>query len=173
MASKHRRQRSTGSMLNGSITNLFQKTLNPAHHMRGRIVKKAAGVVDEYVNDMSSKAPFLCESTTTSTSSSIPLLDHNELVIGKLLGEGGFCQVWDVSGIVLHTDNNNSNNGQNEWRNQQDARQQLAQCAKQQPLAVKQLRKRLTKYPPRFTLACADLVTEAQYLSKLSHHLLC
>ena len=223
---------SSGGGSSGSVSSMIKNTIRtPGNYLRGRIVKKAAAVVDKYVTDLSQNAPYLNSNTKHNTSSShsnavlddnnvredtkaqvldhgtegaalssllpetiatIPLLERKELVVGSLLGEGGFCQVWEVTGVVLNNsinensnetstksdDDTNPNMHENNNYNddtdggaisqaQREARQALAESSEK--FAVKQLRKRLTKHPPEFTLAAADLVVEAQYLSRLSH----
>ena len=190
--------------------------------MRGRVVKKAAAVVDKYVADLSQKAPYLQTITafssslgTTTTAATavatlggaktymsnnntkeqhhpmmhgaptttsaatistvcIPFLERNELRVGSLLGEGGFCQVWDVTGIVLNSSHNHKyyTNDTTDHPPVFSDEQVLARnslALEPSKLAAKQLRKQLTKHPQQFTLAAADLCVEAEYLSRLSH----
>lgn len=151
--SKHRRNRSTGSLGTGSITNLFQKTLNPKHHLRNRVIKKAATVVESYATELANKSPYLlsCDTNNSfeesaSAEPSIPLLDRSEIILGRQLGEGQFCHVHEIVGI---------------------SRGNLSQCPRQ--VVLKNIRKRLGKDPRQFTVALADLVGEAQYLSQLCH----
>lgn len=163
---RHKRTRSVGSMntsrssMNGSLSSLFQN-LNPAHHLTKKIVKKAATVVDNYVTQLTNRSPYLLscdasssfEEKSTTANPSIPLLDRSEIQLGKLLGEGGFCGVYEIVSITSSKDATD------------DGEQELTPST----VVIKQLRKRLAKNPPQFTLAAADLVVEAQYLSRLCH----
>ena len=75
--------------------NALQK-INPLMWRQARTVKKAVQSVDELVSNMIEGATFLEE---TKPSPSIALFNRTDFTTGKLLGEGSFSQVYEVTSI--------------------------------------------------------------------------
>ena len=59
---------------NNSFTSLIKATMNPANYRRGRIVRKAAVVVDKYVTDLSQRERYL--KTPPAAAAAAALLLH-------------------------------------------------------------------------------------------------
>lgn len=142
--------------------NVIQK-MNPMLWRQSRNVKKAVEQVDSYVNAMTTKAPFLLSKKPPP----LPEFQRSELTTGRLLGEGSFSTVVEITGVQLTC----------KCTPEEDARRkefqsQLAEDRKsKQPgrYALKQVKRDLLRKPQEFGNAIADLVVECKYLSRLDH----
>ena len=94
---------------------------------------------------------------------SIANLERREIVLGELLGEGGFSKVHAIASFRL--DNSSRQDG-----HQQDARHSLRHTTSSQ-YVMKHLREDLfsSRERSKFHLAAADLILEAQFLSRMDH----
>lgn len=99
----------------------------------------------------------------------LALFDMNEIAVGRRLGSGGFCNVYDVRSFhpSVETDSELS-------EHQREARHTLARNAKRkkhkgQGYAVKFLQPELASNPKRFRIAARDIETEAALLSVINH----
>jgi serine/threonine protein kinase len=69
----------------------------------------------------------------------LPTFEFNELLLGSLLGRGGFCQVHEVGRFALRNNNKNNNNSEDDdiIKQQQSARLFIAQhCLRRQESCV-------------------------------------
>lgn len=85
----------------------------------------------------------------TAPREDIVSLDRSEIQVGKLLGTGGFSEVYEVTSI--------------------DGEEDEHDCLPTTNLVVKHLRQDLLAQRNRFQQAAADLAMEAEYLSRLQH----
>lgn len=83
----------------------------------------------------------------------LPVLNPNEVVLGKLLGRGGFYDVFEVTNVVLKDD-------KNKGRNDDTARPRYA---------VKLMRKDVVRNRNKYLTAVKDIVTETHLMSSLDH----
>eukprot|EP00934_Nitzschia_sp_Nitz4_P004809 Nitzschia sp. Nitz4//scaffold13_size275219//240526//241803//NITZ4_000921-RA/size275219-processed-gene-0.113-mRNA-1//1//CDS//3329536155//4799//frame0 len=86
---------------------------------------------------------------------------RNQIFVGRLLGEGAFCQVHEIDAISLGDDHCCH-----------DPRDSVRLGEKSLPLdsiVVKKLREDLSAKPRHFLLAGADLIMECKLLATLSH----
>ena len=89
---------------------------------------------------------------------SIPLIQREEVVLGDMLGQGGFNQVFEVKSIDLFS--NSSNSGAND-----DLRKQLVKRAHYHSLAIKFLNATSSE---DYCNGAADLLLETKYLASIS-----
>jgi len=99
----------------------------------------------------------------------IALFDMKEIVVGKKLGSGGFCNVYEARSFHPCPDTDLELN-----EPQREARTALASKAKtkrnkEARYAVKFLQPELTSNAKRFRIAARDLEMEAQVLSQVNH----
>ena len=157
----------TNSSSSNKKPNVLEK-INPMMWKQARTVKKAAASVEELVDHLTQNAPFLSE---TPSITNIAVLHRNEISTGKLLGEGSFCQVYEVTrlhlqdsdeGLLSKEEIASRKQLQQELRNEHDARRDLL-------YVIKQPKRDLLRKSLDFAKAIADLVVEAKYLSRLDH----
>lgn len=100
----------------------------------------------------------------------LALFDMNEVVVGKKLGTGGFCDVYEAKSFHPQHDTDLELS-----EPQREARHALAHNAKHKRhkapggYAVKFLQPELASNPKRFRIAARDIETEAQLLSAIAH----
>jgi serine/threonine protein kinase len=106
----------------------------------------------------------------------IPLLHRKEIQVGKLLGQGSFCQVHELTGVSLQKKLSKS------CSENESASRQLFHAAFDQKqgewsedtagtprYAIKHLNHKLLKRPRQFHQAAQSLVQEAKVMAKLDH----
>eukprot|EP00797_Seminavis_robusta_P005328 Sro134_g063600.2 (473) ;mRNA; f:99627-101045 len=121
----------------------------------------------------------LCSSSTTTPRPSIVSLatigcfHRQEVGLGSLLGKGRFSKVYAVTYIDLGDLSDHGimeSTAESEvYDASESARAAMSKNAREGKYAMKRLRKKLLRRPRDFTRAAANLVIEAQYLSKLDH----
>jgi serine/threonine protein kinase len=126
--------------------------------MTRSVAQKMVSHVEAELDTLRSTCRLL-QSTTCTTC--VAPLQRSEIQLGALLGEGGFSEVYQVTGFDFDE--------HDEEEPQRSARQQLAASSDQ--FVIKHLRKDLvtTKSTQKFHQAAADLVLEAQFLAHLDH----
>lgn len=145
--------------------NALQK-INPMMWRQSRTVKKAVASVDELVEDMTKGAPFLAEA---KPNPNIAVVRRPEITTGKLLGEGSFCQVYEITNANV-TDGEGLSNEEIAVRQEmQDAMKQDRNAKDPPRYAIKLPKRELLRKTFDFGKVIADLVVEALYLSRLSH----
>jgi serine/threonine protein kinase len=133
-------------------------------HLEARVVHNIALAVDDYVAGLTKDARFLNE---TEIESSIAVFHSSEIVLGRLLGSGGFSQVFEARGFNL-------------LQTQPSAAQELNLARRivegtavdhrgRARYALKHLDQRLLQNPDEFCAAAADLLVEAKYMSRFNH----
>jgi len=104
---------------------------------------------------------------------SVGSFQRQEVALGGLLGKGRFSKVYEIASIELKDKSEEpvvldvDHLGDDELAAY--ARASMSKNAKAGKYAMKRLRKKLLRRPRDFTRAAANLVIEAQYLSKLDH----
>jgi len=107
----------------------------------------------------------------------IPRFDHSEVIVGKLLGSGGFNNVYELDGINLLPDPGSSEHARKISSDiQMKTRRNVAnnfcnESGHPQPsqFAIKFLSRETLKETDRYCTGAADLVVEAKFLASLSH----
>jgi serine/threonine protein kinase len=100
----------------------------------------------------------------------IPRFDQSELVLGKLLGHGGFSDVHQVSLITLSETKPDSEHTADtiEICSEEQVEHRVEAC-RTNNYAVKFLNAKSLNDPDRYCVGCADLVLEAKFLASLHH----
>jgi serine/threonine protein kinase len=149
---------------NHNKPNALQK-MNPMMWRQARTVKKAVGQLDGFVSTMTHDAPFF---TKYSPNPSISLWQRSEVQTGKLLGEGSFCQVYEVSGLVasIHDMEPEDTARRDTMKDHVEEDRQAKAPAR---YAIKMPKRDMLRKPYDFGKAIADLVVEAEYLIRLDH----
>jgi len=100
------------------------------------------------------------------------LFEKNELKLGKLIGSGGFSDVYEISGFSASWQSSSSSS--QTWSHQQRLdRKIMKENAVDEDgnlkYVVKNLKVKMMDSTKKFCMAAGDLVLEAQYLSSLNH----
>jgi serine/threonine protein kinase len=136
--------------------------------MKRSLAHRTVSYIENEVEKMKGASPFL---QSGEARADIALLKRDEMELGKLVGQGGFSEVYQLEALNLHDDDaehDADDDFQQEAQNtSQDVREQLAASAS--GFVVKHLRKDLLLKRNRFQTAAADLVLEAQFLARLDH----
>jgi len=103
----------------------------------------------------------------------IPRFDHSEVIVGKLLGSGGFNNVYELDGLQLLPDPRSSQHARKiSSEIQMKTRLNVASnCCNEESskFAIKFLSRDTLKDTDRYCTGAADLVVEAKFLASLSH----
>lgn len=97
----------------------------------------------------------------------LPKFELSELYFGKVLGEGGFAEVWELQSIQCHGDL--SNGVRDSRRVVVASRANTRNKEGKPPYVVKHLRCKFLLRPRAFRGAAHDLMMEAQFLASLKH----
>jgi serine/threonine protein kinase len=97
----------------------------------------------------------------------LPQFKHDELDFGKLVGEGGFAQVWELRSI--RCDENLPNADPDLRRFVLASRANQRNKAGKHPFVVKHLQHKFLLKPDAFRVAANDLVVEAHFLATMQH----
>jgi serine/threonine protein kinase len=127
--------------------------------------KHTCSRINSTVTSFLTRSQFVSNKATAS----LPQLDRNEIVLGKLLGAGGFSQAFELEGICLCQDLNESLSIE-----QENARLKLAAKSKRKykgssQYVVKHIQTKFLNNPKKFKDAGVDLIIEAHFLASLSH----
>jgi serine/threonine protein kinase len=146
------------------------------------LATRTVSFVESQVEQLTSECNFLKQ---VSPNIDIVQLDRSEVFLGELLGEGGFSQVHSVATIHLHShrDDSSDNTNYNYNAHQLQVRAKIQESANtgSSRYVLKHLRPDLCSSPSAtqhqqqqqrfaFHAAAADLVLEAQFLSRMGHH---
>ncbi|KAI2502447.1 protein kinase [Fragilaria crotonensis] len=105
----------------------------------------------------------------------IPRFEEHEVVVGKLLGSGGFNNVYELQGIKLVKDPLTSEHARKISSDLQTERRRnvanhcYREASESSRFAIKFLSKESLQDPDRFCTGAADLVVEAKFLASLEH----
>lgn len=129
----------------------------------GRKALKAAMRVERHMSNNS-------KISSAEAELYVPRFDSSELVLGELLGTGGFNDVYDIDHIALDDYSQESEHAQAIMASgpQVELRRQAASDEKHR-FAVKFLNKRSLADPDRYCIGAADLVLEAKFLASLDN----
>ena len=151
--------------------------------MMSSIVRRAASVVDEEVAALCEKSPFLKsvrnkhfnETDTASSNmsaysraeSEVAILRRNEIVVGKVLGKGGFAEVFIVDDLNIKDDGEGSTDPMSLRR--REFQSKVKTSSGRPAYAIKFLRKKLLRNTREFQHAAIDMAVEFHYLAALNH----
>ena len=134
-------------------------------HHEERVVRNIASAVEDYAAGLTRDAKFLNE---TEIESSVAVFHSSEIVLGKLLGSGGFSQVYEASAFnLMQTQPSAAASEMNLARRIVEST--AVDHRGQTTYALKHLDKRLLQNPDEFCAAAADLYVEAKYMSRFNH----
>lgn len=110
---------------------------------------------------------FLASSkfVTANNTQNLPCFDRDEIVLGKLLGSGGFSDAYELKEIIpCHV---------NEGENEEHRIPLIEKTKKRQKgksrFVVKLMKEKFLDNPRKFRHAGSDLIIEAHFLASLSH----
>lgn len=126
----------------------------------------ASTVAVNIQNDVQQKIRSSGHFTSRSgdTEKNIAQFYRDELKLGKLMGSGSFCEVYEVKAITPQTRYDNASKA----KDYQSNRKKVAKISKNR-FVVKHLRPSLLKDQNDFVEAASELLLEAKYLSTLKH----
>ena len=127
-------------------------------------VHDCVAIIEKDVERLTRGADYLMGQGNEENSRPVAILTRNELLLGDVLGEGSFAQVFEVSEIGLDPETSVEMSDQ-----QQNVREDIARLAPKNKYALKHLSKRLLRKPKLFNSAAADMIVEGMYLAKLNH----
>lgn len=127
------------------------------------IAELASRKINRGVNRFLSSSRFV----NAKSVRSLPQFSRDEIVLGKLLGSGGFSHVYEVKSIGESSQKDPS-------AKEDEARATLIDLARkrhknQGPFVVKHMKEKFLDNPNKFRHAGTDLVIEAHFLASLSH----
>lgn len=105
----------------------------------------------------------------------IPRFEEHEVVVGKLLGSGGFNNVYELQGVKLVQNPLMSEHARKISSSLQTERRMnvahhcYRETSESSTYAIKFLSKETLQDPDRFYTGAADLVVEAKFLASLDH----
>jgi serine/threonine protein kinase len=123
------------------------------------VVRNSVPTLIESLDHAVSSSSFLRD---TPISSHVALFARSEVIVGNVIGSGGFSDVYEINRFELSPDISARCDP-----TQQRLREIYA--ANPSDYCIKVLKQRLTTSKPEFTRAALDLVLEAAYLSRLDH----
>lgn len=129
------------------------------------IVRNIARSVEDYANGLTRDAKFLNE---TEIESSVAVFHSSEIALGKLLGKGGFSQVYEAAAFnLMQTQPSSAASQMNLARRIVEGT--AIDYKGEATYALKHLDKKLLQNPDEFCAAAADLYVEAKYMSRFNH----
>jgi hypothetical protein len=146
--------------------------------MRSSVVRRAATVVDEEVEALCEKSPFLSSAHNNGVAQNpnIALFHRREIELGRALGRGGFAEVYAVAGFELEEDYGSDDVDESEQddkslccRRRHCQVNATTTSKGRPPYAIKFLKKKLLSNTREFQHAAIDLAVEAQYLAAMNH----
>ncbi|CAB9522326.1 Probable LIM domain-containing serine/threonine-protein kinase DDB [Seminavis robusta] len=180
---------------NSSFMKLPMKLLSSGKYPKTKIVKESIPALDDEIRVMTCDAPFM----KSVAADSLCLLDRKEVIVGELLGQGQFAQVYEVKDLKLR-DAATQELSPSQAAKRHSFVSNFRTCPTTHPhrccsYAMKHLKKDLlisstakkhrraasnseaeiaagdAELPmdQQFQLAAADLVVEALYMSRLAH----
>jgi len=121
------------------------------------------------VNRFLSMSEFIKESSIER----LPSFDRDEIELGKLLGSGGFSEVYELKSILSSFANNSQESIQQHQILPLPNKSQLIEKSKKRQrgakYVVKHLKDKFVNDPKKFCYAGTDLIIEAHVLASLSH----
>lgn len=136
-----------------------------SHAHEARVVRNVASAVEDYAAGLTRDAKFLNE---TEIESSVAVFHSSEIVLGKLLGSGGFSQVYEAKAFnLMMTQPSAAASEMNLARRIVEST--AVNHRGETTYALKHLDKRLLQKPDEFCAAAADLYVEAKYMSRFNH----
>lgn len=127
-------------------------------------VHDCVAIIEKDVERLTRGAEYLMGKGNEENSRPVAILTRNELLLGDVLGEGSFAQVFEIAEIGLDPETSVEMSDQ-----QQNVREDIAKVASENKYALKHLSKRLLRKPKLFNSAAADAIVEGMYLAKLNH----
>lgn len=135
--------------------------------MDAAVCQKASRYAVRVFEEMSKRSKLL---RNNNNNNKVAQFHREEILpnLGDLLGKGGFNVVYELDKIVLHDENNTTDEQQHHVQHCK-TRQQVAYYAKSK-LAVKFLSDEALESHEEFCNGAADLFMEAKYLTALAAH---
>jgi serine/threonine protein kinase len=130
----------------------------------GGNVHDCVAVIEKDVERLTRGADYLMGENNEENTRPVAILTRNEILLGDVLGEGSFAQVFEVAEISLDPETSVEMSD-----NQQEIREEIAGNTSRKSYALKHLSKRLLRKPKLFNSAAADAIVEGMYLAKLNH----
>jgi len=127
-------------------------------------VHDCVAIIEKDVERLTRGADYLMGEDTEENPRPVAILTRSELLLGDVLGEGSFAQVFEVTEIGLDPETSVDMTD-----SQQNIREEIAEKASDGKYALKHLSKRLLRKPKLFNSAAADAIVEGMYLAKLNH----
>jgi serine/threonine protein kinase len=105
-----------------------------------------------------------------SKANGLAKFELSEIVVGRILGSGGFSNVFEISALTPNGKRGRTYSSMERMLREALVRDcQTKSSRKLTPYAIKHLRRRLIEKPNRFANGAIDLVLEATFLSSLDH----
>ena len=151
-------------------TTTTTKMLESSHPDRvwpTELANKMARKIGSSVKESLSSSSHLEESAVTK----LPCFQRKELVLGRILGSGGFSHVLEVNAIQLQKQDDNDKEDHRHKARKKElvdlARDRVKDKAR---VVVKHIRPKFLKDRSKFKTAGSGLVREGYYLASLQHH---
>jgi serine/threonine protein kinase len=125
------------------------------------VSQRIESTVSAYLESSRFIKPQMCKT--------LPQFDRDELILGKLMGSGGFSQVFEVMAFCPSCEASDCLT-----LDQQDARKKISNQSRRRskgknPFVVKHIQSKFLVDTKRFKDAAIDLVVEANFLASIKH----
>mmetsp|Transcript_31613 Transcript_31613/g.44888 ORF Transcript_31613/g.44888 Transcript_31613/m.44888 type:complete len:434 (-) Transcript_31613:147-1448(-) len=133
----------------------------------GGLSEEIASVVSAKIKRSVKKFLKVSDYVSTSSTNSLAQFDHDELVLGSLLGSGGFSHVIEVKAL--------SPSGRKGFSEEDvELRSKIVETSRDKnrgrsPFVIKHIKEKFVDSPSKFKSAGTDLAIEAHFLASLNH----
>jgi serine/threonine protein kinase len=164
--------RNTDAAVTPTLAVPTRRSLDRAEWWQKSLVRRSVPAIRERVQEKMEASAFFQREPLVDTTR-IALFHRREIQTGRLLGTGGFSEVYEITGFVLDvTVSERCTPAQQRLRHEYAAAAVLGRNGRGR-YALKHLKSRLLQRsaPPArtFARAATDLVLEAMYMSRLHH----
>jgi serine/threonine protein kinase len=131
------------------------------------MVKSSASVVQADLEAVTAQSPFLQKPLRDQYL--LGFFDRSEIQTGRLLGRGGFADVYEIVAFDLNEDLSSQLSPEYQTIREKYAAEAVDPLTGQGIYVIKQLREYLLRDKNEFSNATSDLALEAAYLSQIDH----
>jgi serine/threonine protein kinase len=131
------------------------------------IVQRSASVVQAHLEAVTAQSPFLQKPLQDQYM--LGFFDRSEIRTGRLLGRGGFADVYEIVAFDLNEELSSQLSPEYQTIREKYATEVIDPLTGQGRYVIKQLRDCLLRDKKVFSAATSDLALEAAYLSQIDH----
>lgn len=134
------------------------------------VIRRSTSLIEPDIDKIVAKSPFLQKNAKLDKfKKGIALFKRHEIVIGSLLGKGGFSHVYEIKGFILDPEVNGKCSDEEQALREAYVASACNQKTGRYNYCIKHLQERLMQQPKDFKCAATDLAIEAAFMSALDH----